>query len=147
MKREILILTLVVLAAGCIDNTQSSPEPDTSDQTSTPTEPATDKSGDHTVYLTESGFQPSELTIQQGETVTWIKNASSSMWVGSDRHPTHTQYADSTLREHCQNGDQTVAAFDQCQTGDRFSFTFEKMGEWSYHNHKNAGQSGTILVE
>lgn len=147
MKWQILVLVaLTVAVAGCADSTQSSPEPDNSDQTSTPSEPV-DTAADNTIYYTSSGFQPSDLTIQQGETVTWVKNASTSMWVASDRHPTHTNYADSTLREHCQNGDQTSAAFDQCQSGDRFSFTFEKTGEWSYHNHERSSHGGTITVE
>ncbi len=148
MKTELVLLGLIVLVSGCIDNSgqTDSTMPDTSEQTSAPTELAND-SGGNTVYLTESGFQPSELTIQQGETVTWINNASNSMWIASDQHPSHTNYAGSTLYQHCQRGDQTEAAFDQCSTGDEFSFTFEKTGEWGYHNHERAVQGGTIMVE
>lgn len=144
MRAKILFLALVVLASGCIDNSQAdSAEPDTAEKVSE----LANKSEDHTIYLTDSGFQPSDLTIQQGETVTWVNNASSSMWVASNRHPSHTNYAGSTVSQHCQNGDQTEAAFDQCQTGDKFSFTFEKTGEWSYHNHRSAGEGGTITVK
>lgn len=147
MRAKILFLALVVLASGCMDNGQNdSIEPDNSDRTSTPTELA-NSSGENTVYLTESGFQPQDLTIQQGETVTWINNASTDMWVASDQHPSHTNYAGSTLYQHCQMGDQTEAAFDQCSSGEEFSFTFEKTGEWTYHNHDRAGQIGTVTVE
>jgi plastocyanin len=104
-------------------------------------------STENTVYLTDSGFLPSEITIEQGETVTWINNDSSSMWVATDEHPSHTNYAGSQLYQHCSSGDQTEAAFDQCSSGDRFSFSFEKTGEWDYHNHDNAGQTGTVIVE
>mgnify|MGYP006281877665 CR=1 FL=1 len=142
MKLELLILALAVFTVGCMDNSQPV-EPDVQN-TSTP---AVDSSGNITVYLTSSGFQPSEITIQEGETVTWINNASSPMWVASDQHPTHTNYADSTIYEHCQMGDQTEPAFDQCQSGERFTFTFEKAGEWNYHNHERAVQSGTITVK
>lgn len=145
MKTELVLLAFIVLVSGCIDNSQT--EPDMSDQTSTPTELSTESSQDNTIYLTSSGFQPSDLTIQQGETVNWINNASNSMWVASDQHPSHTGYAGSTLYEHCQNGDQNEAAFDQCTSGERFSFTFEKTGEWRYHNHQRASQGGTITVE
>lgn len=146
MKTEILVIAAVVLVSGCL---HTGDEADTSQ----PQEPVDDtlpsnlSEESNTVYLTESGFQPSTLTVEQGATVTWINNASRDMWVGSNRHPTHTNYDGSTLREHCQNGDQNTAAFDQCSTGDRFSFTFEKAGEWGYHNHESAGQTGTIVVE
>jgi plastocyanin len=147
MKYEIILLGLIILASGCIDNGQTETiEPDSADQTSTPTSLA-NSSEDNTVYLTESGFQPSEITVEQGETVTWINNASNVMWVASDQHPSHTNYADSSIYEHCQSGDQTESAFDQCSTGDEFSFTFEKTGEWSYHNHERAVQGGTVTVE
>lgn len=148
MKAELVLLALIVLVSGCIDNGQTdSIEPDIPDQTSAPTELSSNSSGDNTIYLTESGFQPSDLTIQQGETVTWINNASNPMWVASDEHPSHTRYAGSALYQHCQSGDQTEAAFDQCSSGDEFSFTFEKTGDWSYHNHNRAVQGGTITVE
>jgi plastocyanin len=69
------------------------------------------------------------------------------MWVASDQHPTHTEYSGTSRTEHCQNGDQTSSAFDQCSAGDNFSFTFEQEGEWSYHNHENSFQGGTVVVE
>ena len=147
MRLEIALLGIVILVSGCMDNGQTdSIEPGTMDQTSMPTELAND-SRDNTIYLTESGFQPEDLTIQQGETVTWINNASNSMWVASDQHPTHRNYAGSTIYQHCQRGDQTGPAFDQCSSGDEFSFTFEKTGQWAYHNHDSAVQGGTITVQ
>lgn len=139
MNWKLSILFIVAITSGCIDNSQT-------EKTSMPAEQPVNSTGENTVYLTESGFQPSELTIEQGETVSWINNASNSMWVGSDQHPSHTEYAGTRVFEHCEDGDQTTAAFDQCSTGQRFSFTFEKTGEWSYHNHKRAVQGGTIIV-
>ena len=68
------------------------------------------------------------------------------MWVASNQHPSHTNYAGSAVYQHCQDGEQTEAAFDQCSSGEEFSFTFEKTGEWNYHNHKRASQDGTIRV-
>ncbi|MFB6209296.1 MAG: plastocyanin/azurin family copper-binding protein [Candidatus Nanohaloarchaea archaeon] len=156
MRIETLFLALVIVASGCLHAAPGTAEPDqTSDSgTKNPqngnTQTATGNnsgSGTNTVYYTSSGFQPSTITIQQGETVTWVNNASASMWVGSNRHPTHTRYAGTSLREHCQNGDQISSAFDQCSTGDRFSFTFERTGEWGYHNHKNFVHKGTVVVE
>jgi plastocyanin len=143
MRWELLILVMVVVVSGCVHSAQ--PETQQPDETSSPSEP-TDFSDTRTIYFTGSGFEPADLTIEQGETITWVNNASASMWVASDDHPTHTKYDDSTLREHCENGDQNTQAFDQCSSGDEFSFTFEKTGEWSYHNHQPFAQGGTITV-
>lgn len=83
------------------------------------------------ISYTDSGFTPANVTVQQGESVTWINESSGNMWVASDVHPTH----------------ELLSEFDQLGTGDVYSFTFEDTGEWTYHNHVNAGHTGTITVE
>lgn len=144
-----LLLGVIVMVSGC---TSQAPAQDQmpSGESETPdtgaSEMAEGNQSIQTIYYTSSGFQPADVTIQRGETVVWVNNASSPMWVASDRHPTHTQYAGSSLREHCSGGDQTSAAFDQCSSGERFSFTFEKTGEWGYHNHERSAYGGTVTV-
>ena len=66
------------------------------------------------------------------------------MWVASDEHPTHEEYDGTSLQEHCAQGTSDV--FDQCGAGGTYSFTFEKVGEWSFHNHEQAADGGTIIV-
>jgi plastocyanin len=69
------------------------------------------------------------------------------MWVGSNNHPTHTKYDGSSTREHCENGEPVnKSVFDQCSSGEMYSFTFEKTGEFGYHNHLGAQDSGTVEV-
>ncbi|MFB6212253.1 MAG: cupredoxin domain-containing protein [Candidatus Magasanikbacteria bacterium] len=100
------------------------------------------------VTYTENGFSPSSLTIQQGETVTFRNESSSGMWVASAVHPTHTRYDGTSLNEHCTEGGSN--SFDACKgitPGKSWSFTFDKAGEWNYHNHSNASHTGTIVVE
>lgn len=96
-----------------------------------------------TVTYENGQFAPQKVTIQQGQTVRFVSK-SGSMWVGSDRHPTHTQYDGTTLREHCQG---SASSFDQCETGQSYSFTFEKTGSFSYHNHVNPTAGGTVIVQ
>lgn len=143
----IALLGLAVIASGCTDSVQEEPEQDQSEIGQNDTSMLNDNSNVTTVTYTDSGFQPSEVTVERGETVVWESQASSVMWVASDQHPSHTNYAGSSLREHCSNGDQTSAAFDQCSTGNSFSFTFEKVGTWNYHNHRAPSQGGTVTVE
>ncbi len=92
-------------------------------------------------------FSPQEVTIDQGETVRFVNEGNDDMWVGSDQHPTHTEYDGTSTNEHCENGDAVGGAFDQCRVGETYTFTFEKTGEWEYHNHVNASAGGMVIVE
>lgn len=146
----ILLMVVAVALAGCTGGAAdgAATGSDTSDSTDTggngtTTNGGSSDTGENTIVFTDSGFEPSSITIQQGETVTWVDQSSRTMWVASDRHPTHTQYDGTTTSAHCPNdGD----AFDQCGTGERYTFTFDKTGEWGYHNHKPLVRGGTITV-
>lgn len=143
MRKLILAaIFAVVVVSGCTSTQGQQPAETDKIPEDTP-DVAADNRSNYTVYYTSSGFQPSELAIQKGETVVWVNNASSSMWVASDRHPTHTNYAGTSLSQHCPS---SGTAFDQCSSGERYSFTFEKTGEWSYHNHEAAREGGTVTV-
>lgn len=96
------------------------------------------------VTYTANGFLPKTLTVHTGDTVTFVNESGRALWVGSDVHPTHTLYDGTTLKEHCASG--ANASFDQCGTGDTYSFTFTQAGAWKYHNHVQAGDVGTIVV-
>ena len=87
-----------------------------------------------TVTFTGGSFTPNSLTIKKGWTVKFVNKGQSSMWVASGPHPMHTNYP----------------AFDQrASVGSEgsYSFTFDKVGTWKYHNHLNSSQTGTIVVE
>lgn len=144
MDWKIFAVAAVVIASGC--TALSGAQEDKTDTRTPNTEPSELEENTTTIYFTGSGFQPGSITVGTGTTVTWINNASSSMWVASDRHPNHREYSGTSRTEHCQSGDQSTAAFDQCSTGDRFSFTFEKTGEWRYHNHEPYVRGGSVTV-
>jgi plastocyanin len=100
------------------------------------------------VELTKDGFSPSELTIKAGQTVTWINKNTEEHWPASAMHPTHKVYPGSGI-EKCGTGE---AIFDACGAlapGESFSFTFNEVGTWSYHDHLNvhAPFFGKIIVE
>lgn len=88
----------------------------------------------HTVTYTSSGFSPSPLTINAGDSVHFINNTSGTMWVASDPHPTHTEYS----------------AFDAQKgyaSNTTYSFTFDEAGTYEYHDHQHASMRGTIIVK
>jgi len=85
------------------------------------------------VSYTNSGFEPREMTIFPGQTITFINSSDSKMWVASDDHPAHL----------------LLPAFDQkksVEIGGTYSFTFNSSGEWTYHNHVKPSATGLIFV-
>jgi len=86
-----------------------------------------------TVDYTDSGFTPKTITVKVGDTVTWTNKSGKSMWVASDVHPTH----------------QELPGFDQLAgvpKGGGYSYTFQKVGSWKYHNHLGPKDTGTVVV-
>lgn len=97
-----------------------------------------------TITYNGTSYSPSEVTIKKGGTVHWTNTSNEGMWVASAQHPSHTVYSGTTRQEHCP--DTSGTAFDQCVSGNSFSFTFEKVGTWSFHNHLNASAWGKVVV-
>jgi plastocyanin len=139
--RAVLIFAVVLLASGCIS--QSVDQSDNGDIEGLAMN-NTNSSDSNTIYFTGSGFEPSNIIIEEGETVTWVNNASASMWVASNDHPEHTEYDGTSRPSDCNSGE---ALFDQCSTGGEYSFTFNKTGTWGYHNHRPFVQGGRVVVE
>ncbi len=96
-------------------------------QTPQPSAPVVEKTE---VDYTDSGFSPASVTIKKGQTVNFVNKSSSQMYVASNPHPIHTDYP----------------GFDELSAGDSYSFTFDKVGTWGYHNHINPAQKGSVVV-
>ncbi len=89
-----------------------------------------------------SSFSPKLVTVKKGETVTFVNNGKNPMWVASAMHPTHTVYP--------TKGGCLGSTFDACrgyEPGSSWSFTFDEVGTWGYHDHLNAGAFGKVVVE
>ena len=100
-------------------------------------------SGVVTVTYTNSGFSPRTVSIQKGQTVVFANNSSGAMWVASSPHPTHTDYPEK-FKTDCAG-----SLFDECAgapAGSSWSFTFNSVGSWGFHNHLKASDTGTITV-
>ena len=106
-----------------------------------------EKHSEKTILMTATGFEPKEITINQGETITFINNDEGPRWPASNLHPTHSQYPGSGI-EKCATDE--MGLFDACgplPVGAEFSFTFEHPGTWQYHDHIRSQLSGQITVE
>ncbi|MDO8572222.1 MAG: hypothetical protein Q7S11_00460 [bacterium] len=150
----IVVLILVVLGGWYLYSVQTVSAPvvpsvetqmTAGTNTSAPTTSSASMSA--TVKFTSSGFSPGTVTIVKGGTVTWVDESGSSMWIASAMHPAHLLYDNTSKDEHCAPGYTGPTPLDQCLSGANYSFTFNKIGTWKYHNHANESQFGTVIVQ
>lgn len=95
-----------------------------------PVEPESVTSITSVITYTDNGYNPLEITIVVGTSVTFKNESSRQMWTASDPHPIHNDYSE----------------FDQKGTGTEYSFTFNQPGIYDYHNHVFPTHSGQINV-
>ena len=97
-----------------------------------------------TITYDGASFSPSSVTIKKGGTVAWNNEGTAEMWIASAQHPNHTAYSDTSRVAHCPDTSKT--AFDQCAGGNNYTFKFDKVGTWNYHDHLNATMFGSVTV-
>lgn len=149
----IILIAIVIGAYFFFVNDASAPRNDQNtadnaamDEESTDNDTDTGTEGDDDVVEvthTTDGFSPETVEVSVGDTVRW-KSDTDNMWVATDVHPSHTVYSGTSLGDHCPDTDGND--FDQCETSNTYTFTFEQAGEWKYHNHVQSSQAGTVIV-
>jgi plastocyanin len=103
---------------------------------------------EQTITYTDSGYSPREITITRGGTVTFKNQSSKEMWPATAIHPTHTIYPGSDIAK-C-NTPEGKGMFDACgpvALGGSWSFVFNEVGTWGFHDHLNVSSTGRIAVE
>ncbi len=101
-----------------------------------------------TIIITDEGYSPQTLNIGEGDKVVWRHEGIQQNWPASASHPTHKVYPNSGI-EKCGTEDDDVI-FDAChglENGDEWTFTFDEVGSWNYHDHLNPNLWGTIVVK
>lgn len=86
-----------------------------------------------TVALTDTGFTPKDITVKVGTRVVWENKSGKAATVNSADHPTHLLYPFLNLGEFAD--------------GSSVQVVIDKPGKYSYHNHLNASETGTVTVE
>ncbi len=116
--------------------TQSSTQT-TTEQTDTETDAATAPEDATTegveIVYTDDGFAESSYTVAAGSTVTVKNDSSSDLQFSSDDHPSHLENSELN---------QAVLASGQSQ-----QFTVSETGTWGIHDHLNASNTTTLVVE
>jgi plastocyanin len=119
----VVILPLIFLS--CESSTDSGlDDSDNSNETSPPAA--------NEVTMEGTSFNPGNLTIEPGTTVTWLNNSSEVHTVTSGSDGDHDGIFDS----------------GNLNPGENFSYTFDEEGTYPYYciPHVNVGMTGTIIV-
>ena len=90
--------------------------------------------GEATIIMKSGTFEPADITIKKGTKVTFKNEDTIPRWPASNLHPTHTIYPEFDPK-------QPVAV------GSDWSFVFDKVGSWKYHDHWSPALRGVINVE
>lgn len=86
------------------------------------------------ITVTENGFVPSTTTITAGQTIIFKSDVTRPFWPAADAHPTHGLYPE----------------FDPLKPiapDEQWSFTFDNLGTWTFHDHLVPQHTGTIHVQ
>ncbi|MEK6844968.1 MAG: hypothetical protein AABX44_01805 [Nanoarchaeota archaeon] len=146
----IIITAIVLIILGASLLSKKNTQDETSGENLSPSEEVVSEilgPVEHIVEITLEGFVPRTLKIKKGDKVTWINKIVTKVRPAGDVHPTHTSYPGSSVIK-CG----TVAekeAFDACrelQYGESYSFVFNEVGSWGYHNHLQPSKDGKIVV-
>lgn len=140
MKKVLAVVFGVVLVAAACNN--KAPE-QTNNQPTAPTnsdpEAVPDVVVDSSVNprieitMTANGYTPSSITVKKGTTVHFVNADTKSRWPASAPHPTHTIYSEF---------DPKAAV----GVGKTWSFKFDKVGEWKFHDHLTPTMFGSVTV-
>src|SRR3989344_7194679 len=143
-----IVIIVVLVLAGLVwwyyQPAESAPTPATTSSVNAP--PANSAPVGATVTHGSNGFSPQEVTIARGGTVTLVDDGDKEIEVASAQHPTHSVYDGTTRDQHCAAGYTGVKPLDQCTKGDTYSFTFDNVGTWGYHNHRDVSHFGKVIV-
>jgi len=85
------------------------------------------------VKIKNFAFDPADIRIKKGTTVTWINEDSDPHKIASNPHPVHT--------------DLPELVSGTLSSGQSYSFTFTKTGTFGYHCHIHPSMTGRIIVE
>lgn len=89
---------------------------------------------DHVVTYEGNQFQPSQITVQVGDMVAFTNESEQDVWPASDVHPQHTELPG-------------FDAMGSVAPGETYTYTFEEVGEWGYHDHLSETTTGVVIVE
>lgn len=87
-----------------------------------------------TVSIDDGKFNPNKITIKKGQTVTFLNRGKEGHWPASNIHPSHGILPEFDVKE-------------PIAPGASWSFTFDRGGQWRFHDHLFPEMKGVVIVE
>ncbi|MDP2672872.1 MAG: hypothetical protein Q8O84_03615 [Nanoarchaeota archaeon] len=146
----VIIAAIVLIILGVSLLSKKNVQDETSGENLSPQEDIiaeTPELTEHIVEINLQGFVPKNLEIKQGDKVKWINKLATKSWPAGDYHPTHTNYPGSSAIM-CNTAEEKNT-FDACRglnKEESYSFVFNEVGSWGYHNHLQPSKDGKIIV-
>lgn len=100
-----------------------------------------------TIIMKPDSFEPANIIVQKGTKIVFKNDDSTERWPASAMHPTHTRYPGSGIDKCGTIEEKNI--FDACRgiaPGKEYSFVFNEVGEWNYHDHLTPSIFGKITV-
>ncbi len=85
------------------------------------------------ITYTDSGFSPTTVLINAGDSVAFKNESSRTFQPATDPHPVHT-------------GLSGFDARTAVPVGQTYTFTFDQSGSWGFHDHLDSAKKGTVVV-
>ncbi len=90
--------------------------------------------GDFIIHMSETGYNPENLEIVEGDTVVFENVGKEAHWPASNIHPTHSIYPEFDPQK-------------PIEPGKSWSFTFARAGQWKFHDHLFPQFTGSIVMK
>ena len=87
-----------------------------------------------TIIYSDHGYTPRTVRVTPGTKVIFENQSSSAFWPVSDPHPVHTDLSGFDAKE-------------PLASGKTYSYIFEKVGTWNFHDHLRPNNRGSVIVE
>ena len=154
-KILLVVVGVIVLGGGAYYYFQSSYESGTVEETSSVLEDNSESNEGgavqaNVIVYSDSGFSPAELTVKKGDTVIFRNEVMRDVWPATAIHPSHTVYPGSSIQKCFNEESEKSILFDACEgfgEGEEWSFTFNEVGDWKYHDHLRTAHWGSVIVE
>ena len=146
----VIVAVIILIILGISLLSKKTTQDETSGENLSPSEDIvaeTSEPIEHIVEITLEGFVPKTLEIKKGDKVTCINKMATKSWPAGNFHPTHSNYPGSSAIKCGTIEEKTT--FDTCrglEKGESYSFVFNEVGSWGYHNHLQPSKDGKIIV-
>jgi len=87
----------------------------------------------NTVTLTANGFSPATITVKKGDTVSFVNKSGTLAQINSDPHPIHNLFPFLNL--------------GPIADGQTLQVVIPQTGTFTYHNHLDPTERGTIIAQ